>query len=85
MFNTYRLGQYNLQKAVELLWQVEEKLSTMEHNSIRFKGSTMTRSDMDTLKMMLEMVLEGVDVVNQMLLNTDTIELMKEQGVAIEV
>lgn len=85
MFNTYRLGQYNLQKAVELLWQVEEKLSTMEHNSIRFKGSTMTRSDMDTLKMMLEMVLEGVDVVNQMPLAIDTIELMKEQGVAIEV
>ena len=85
MFNTYRLGQYNLQKAVELLWQVEEKLSTMEHNSIRFKGSTMTRSDMDTLKMMLEMVLEGVDVVNQVPLAIDTIELMKEQGVAIEV
>lgn len=85
MFNTYKLGQYNLQKAVELLWQVEEKLSTMEHNSIRFKGRTMTRSDMDTLKMMLEMVLEGVDVVNQMPLAIDTIELMKEQGVAIEV
>ena len=84
MFNAYKLGQYNLQKAVELLWEVEEKLSTMEHSSIRFKGSTMTRSDMDTLKMMLEMVLEGVDVVNQMPLAIDTIELMKEQGVAIE-
>lgn len=84
MFNTYKLGQYNLQKAVELLWEVEEKLSTMEHSSIRFKGNTMTRSDMDTLKMMLEMVLEGVDVVNQMPLAIDTIELMKKQGVAIE-
>ena len=85
MFNTYKMVQYNQQRAVELFSEVEEKLSTMEHNSIRFKGSTMTRSDMDTLKMMLEMVLRGVDAVNEMALATDTIELMKKQGVVIEV
>ena len=84
MFNTYKMVQYNQQRAVELLSEVEEKLSTMEHNSIRFKGSTMTRSDMDTLEMMLEMVLRGVDAVNEMALATDTIELMKKQGVVIE-
>ena len=85
MFNTYKMVQYNQQRAVELFSEVEEKLSTMEHNSIRFKGNTMTRSDMDTLKMMLEMVLRGVDAVNEMALATDTIELMKKQGVVIEV
>lgn len=85
MFNTYKMVQYNQQRAVELLSEVEEKLSTMEHNSIRFKGNTMTRSDMDTLEMMLEMVLRGVDAVNEMALATDTIELMKKQGIVIEV
>lgn len=85
MFNTYKMVQYNQQRAVELLSEVEEKLSTMEHSSIRFKGNTMTRSDMDTLEMMLEMVLRGVDAVNEMALATDTIELMKKQGVVVEV
>ena len=85
MFNTYKMVQYNQERAVELLSEVEEKLSTMEHSSIRFKGNTMTRSDMDTLEMMLEMVLRGVDAVNEMALATDTIELMKKQGVVVEV
>lgn len=85
MFNTYKMVQYNQQRAVELLSEVEEKSSTMENNSVRFKGSTMTRSDMDTLEMMLEMVLRGIDAVNEMALATDTIELMKKQGVVIEI
>ena len=85
MFNTYKMVQYNQQRAVELLSEVEEKLSTMENHSVRFKGNTMTRSDMDTLEMMLEMVLRGIDAVNEMALATDTIELMKKQGVVVEV
>ena len=76
-----QFNEYNFNKAEKLLGEVEKKISSMENKSIKFKTYSMTRSDMETLEMMLEMILSGRDAVNEMALATKAINILEKQKV----
>lgn len=76
-----QFNEYDFNKAEKLLGEVQKKIASMESYSIKFKAQSMTSSDMKTLEMMLEMILIGRDVVNEMALATKAISILERQKV----
>lgn len=75
----------NIKKMAQLQKKLELLSLSMEYNSVKLLGFTLSRSDVDITLMVIEMTLNGLNPYNEMPLAETSLSLLEKAGAIKQV